>query len=47
MNDNELLEQELTVLGNELRKPPSIAEAVIRQISSVPSIERPGSRVLW
>ena len=41
MNDNELLEQELTSLGNELRKPPSIAQAVMRQISSVPRSEGP------
>lgn len=33
MNDHELLEQELNSLGDELRTPPSIAEAVMRRIA--------------
>lgn len=33
MNDHELLEQELKSLGDELRTPPSIAEAVLRRIA--------------
>jgi hypothetical protein len=33
MNDQELLDQELNHLGDELRTPPSIAEAVMRRIA--------------
>ena len=34
MNDHDLLEQELHSLGDDLRRPPSIAAAVLRELAS-------------